>query len=112
MLFMAESLVYAILGAMAGYVLGQGTAKLIVYMNWLPGLNLNFSSVSAVFSTVLVMAVVLLSTLYPARKASRGGDARHRAHLAHAGADRRHLGDPAAVHGHRRAGDRPQRLPR
>jgi hypothetical protein len=55
---------------MAGYMLGQGTAKLIVAMNWLPGLNLNFSSVSAVFSTVLVMAVVLLSTLYPARKAS------------------------------------------
>jgi hypothetical protein len=70
MLFIAESLVYAIIGAMAGYMVGQGTAKLIVYMHWLPGLNLNFSSVSAVFSTILVMAVVLLSTLYPARKAS------------------------------------------
>ncbi len=70
MLFIAESVVYAILGAMAGYLLGQGSAKLIVAMDWLPGLNLNFSSVSAVFSTLLVMAVVLLSTMYPARKAS------------------------------------------
>src|SRR5262249_19468076 len=70
MLFIAEALVYAVIGAMAGYMVGQGTAKLIVYMHWLPGLNLNFSSVSAVFSTILVMAVVLLSTLYPARKAS------------------------------------------
>jgi hypothetical protein len=70
MLFMAESLVYAVIGAMAGYMVGQGTAKLIVYMDWLHGLNLNFSSVSAVFSTLLVMAVVMLSTLYPARKAS------------------------------------------
>jgi hypothetical protein len=42
----------------------------IVALNILQGLNLNFSSVSAVFSTALVMAVVLLSTLYPARKAS------------------------------------------
>jgi len=70
MLFMAESMVYAILGAIAGYVLGQGTAKIIVHFNLLQGLNLNFSSVSAVFSTALVMATVLLSTLYPARKAS------------------------------------------
>jgi hypothetical protein len=70
MLFMAESMVYAVIGAIAGYLVGQGTAKLIVYFNILQGLNLNFSSVSAVFSTALVMAVVLLSTLYPARKAS------------------------------------------
>ena len=70
MLFMAESLVYAVIGAIAGYVLGQGTAKIIIALNLLQGLNLNFSSVSAVFSTALVMGVVLLSTLYPARKAS------------------------------------------
>jgi hypothetical protein len=69
MLFMAESLVYAVLGAMAGYVLGQGTAKLIVALNIFQGLNLNFSSLSAVLSTMLVMGVVLVSTLYPARKA-------------------------------------------
>jgi len=69
MLFMAESLVYAILGAMAGYVLGQGMARVIVWLNIFQGLNLNFSSLSAVFSTALVMAVVMLSTLYPAKKA-------------------------------------------
>jgi FtsX-like permease family protein/peptidase M28-like protein len=69
MLFMAESLVYAILGAMAGYVLGQGMAKLIVALNIFHGLNLNFSSLSAVFSTALVMGVVMVSTLYPAKKA-------------------------------------------
>jgi hypothetical protein len=70
MLFMAESLVYAVLGAIAGYVLGQGTALILINFNLLPGLNLNFSSVSAIFSTALVMGVVLLSTMYPARKAS------------------------------------------
>ena len=41
-----------------------------VVLDLLQDLNLNFSSVSAIFSTSLVMGVVLLSTLYPARKAS------------------------------------------
>jgi hypothetical protein len=70
MLFMAESFVYAILGAIFGYLVGQGTAKLITVFDLLPGLYLNYSSVAAVASTTVVIAVVLLSTLYPARKAS------------------------------------------
>ncbi|MGQ9580076.1 MAG: FtsX-like permease family protein [Armatimonadota bacterium] len=69
-LFIAESMVYANLGAVAGYVIGQGVSKLLMATNWLPGLYLNFSSMSAVTSTLVVVAVVLLSTLYPARKAS------------------------------------------
>lgn len=70
MLFFAESLVYAILGAVAGYFLAQVVAKVIALTGWLPGLYLNFSSLSAVLATVTVVGVVLLSTLYPARKAS------------------------------------------
>lgn len=69
-LFIAESMVYANLGAVAGYVLGQAASKLLMVTNILPGLYLNFSSMSAVTSTIVVVAVVLLSTLYPARKAS------------------------------------------
>jgi len=70
MLFMAESFVYAILGAIFGYLIGQGMAKMITMFNLLPGLYLNYSSVAAVASTSVVIGVVLLSTLYPARKAS------------------------------------------
>lgn len=70
MLFIAESFVYAIIGAIFGYIIGQGTAKLITIFNILPGLYLNYSSVAAVASTAVVIGVVLLSTLYPARKAS------------------------------------------
>lgn len=70
MLFFAESLVYAVLGSVAGYFVAQLVAKLIVVTGWFPELYLNFSSMSAVLSTVVVVAVVLLSTLYPARKAS------------------------------------------
>jgi hypothetical protein len=70
-LFMAEALVYAILGAVTGYVVGQGVSKFLTMTNLLSGLYLNFSSVSAVLSTLIVVGVVLLSTLYPARKASQ-----------------------------------------
>ncbi|HEV2473031.1 MAG TPA: ABC transporter permease, partial [Chthonomonadales bacterium] len=70
MLFIAESMVYAILGSVAGYLLGQFTSKLLVWTHWLPDLYLNFSSMSAVLTTLIVVGVVLLSTLYPARKAA------------------------------------------
>jgi hypothetical protein len=69
-LFMAESFVYAILGAIFGYLIGQGLAKIITVTGILSGLYLNYSSVSAVASTAVVIGVVLLSTVYPARKAS------------------------------------------
>lgn len=71
MLFFAESLVYGVLGSVAGYYVAQGTAKIIVATGWLPGLTLNFSSTSAVMSAGIVMATVLLSTIYPARKAAQ-----------------------------------------
>jgi len=69
-LFMAEAFVYAILGAIFGYLVGQGAAKIITVTGLLPGLFLNYSSLSAVASTSIVIGVVLLSTVYPARKAS------------------------------------------
>ncbi|MDR3690561.1 MAG: FtsX-like permease family protein [Fimbriimonas sp.] len=70
MLFFAESLVYGVLGAVIGYFVAQTSAKIIVSTGALPGLTLNFSSTSAVMSATIVMAVVLASTIYPARKAS------------------------------------------
>jgi hypothetical protein len=70
MLFIGEALVYAILGAVAGYLTGQVVAKLIIFFPQLSGLYLNFSSMSAVLTTLVVVGVVMLSTLYPARKAS------------------------------------------
>jgi hypothetical protein len=69
-LFIAEAMVYAVVGAVAGYLFGQIMAKLLVSMNALHGLNLNYSSVSTVWSTLIIMATVLLSVIYPARRAS------------------------------------------
>jgi len=69
-LFLAEALVYATLGAILGYLLGQGTAKVVQLLD-IGGLYLNYSSSSAVFVTAIVMAAVVLSTLYPALLAAR-----------------------------------------
>ena len=73
-LFMAEALVFAIIGAVSGYILGQSVAQGLFWYEKITGnvigLSLNFSSLSAVLSTLIIVAVVLLSTLWPAKKAS------------------------------------------
>ncbi len=71
MLFIAEAVVYAIIGVTLGYILGQGLGKVLIYFDWLQGMSLNYSSFAAIVSSLLVMAIVLLSTLYPARVAAR-----------------------------------------
>ena len=70
-LFIAEAIVYAVLGSIAGYLIAQVTAKIILALGIFPGITLNFSSSSAVIATLIVMLTVLLSTLYPAWAASR-----------------------------------------
>ncbi len=69
-LFIAEACVYAVLGTVSGYLMGQGVAKLLLWQDLLSGVTLNYSARSAVAASVLVMAVVILSTIYPARQAS------------------------------------------
>ena len=70
-LFLAEACVYAIIGAVLGYLLGQAVATILVKFAFLAGLTLNYSSMSTVIATIIVMIVVIGSTLYPAIKASR-----------------------------------------
>ena len=70
-LFIAEASVYAILGAIAGYLVGQVMAKILLSFDLLTGLNLNYSSLSAVGSTAIIMVTVLLSVIYPAKRASQ-----------------------------------------
>ena len=71
LLFIAEACAYAVLGITLGYLGGQGTGLVLNYWDMLSGLNLNYSSLAAVFSALIVMGVVLLSTVYPARVAAR-----------------------------------------
>lgn len=85
-LFIAEAAVYAILGAVAGYLFGQVVSKVLTETGLMAGLNLNYSSLSAVGSTIIIMLTVLLSVIYPARRASE---------IASPGIERRwHLPEP------------------
>ncbi|HEO72170.1 MAG TPA: ABC transporter permease, partial [Candidatus Hydrogenedentes bacterium] len=80
-LFLAESAVYAVIGASAGYLLGQLVSKLLLSTGMLAGLNLNYSAGSTVFVTVLTMGIVLVSTIYPARQAFRMAIPEQRRHF-------------------------------
>ena len=71
-LFFAESCVFAVMGAMLGYLMGQVISKgLVLVPSLMQGISLNYSSVSAVWSALLVVVVVLASTAYPARMAGK-----------------------------------------
>ena len=69
--FLAEAFVYAVIGAVGGYLIGQVFAIGLTKFNLIEGLNLNFSSLSVAYVIVFVVAIVVLSTLYPAKVATR-----------------------------------------
>jgi hypothetical protein len=70
-LFLAESLVYAVIGSFSGYLLAQVFATVSHTTGWFAGLSLNYGSLSAVLATLLVVAIVLLSAIYPANIAKK-----------------------------------------
>jgi hypothetical protein len=53
-----------------GYLVGQVAVMVLSSLGKLGGLTLNYSSLSAVTSTLVVMGTVMLSALYPSRKAA------------------------------------------
>ncbi|MBL7223979.1 MAG: ABC transporter permease, partial [Candidatus Brocadiae bacterium] len=69
-LFLAEACVFATVGAVAGYLIGQTVAGVVLHFGWLGAITLNYSSVSTIYSSLVVMVTVFLSALYPAKKAS------------------------------------------
>ena len=76
-LFFAEAMVYSVIGGLGGYLLAQGTLKVLGYLAAF-GLvrvpEMNYSSTNAVVAILIVMATVLLSAVYPAMKASRSAN--------------------------------------
>ncbi len=77
MLFLAESCVFANLGVVLGYLGGQTVAKVLYWLqssghlSTLSGLSLNYSSTATVGVAIIIIATVLLSSIYPARKAAQ-----------------------------------------
>lgn len=71
MFFLAEAFVYSVIGSVGGYLIGQVMAITLTRFHLVEGINLNFSSLGVVYVIMFTVAVVLLSTLYPARAAAR-----------------------------------------
>jgi hypothetical protein len=70
-LFVAEALTYGLIGAVFGYVIGQGVGTALLKLGWLGNVTLNYSGTSAMLTMGLILLVVLLSALVPARLASK-----------------------------------------
>ncbi len=70
-LFVAEAMTYGLIGTVFGYVIGQGVGTLLLRLGWLGNVTLNYSGTSAMLTMGLILGVVLLSALVPARLASK-----------------------------------------
>jgi hypothetical protein len=68
-MFLAEACVYAVVGSILGYILSQGTGRILTMLDLTGGLNMTFTSITTVYSSLAIFAVVLLSTWFPARSA-------------------------------------------
>src|SRR5439155_14219268 len=70
-LFVAEALTYGLIGTVFGYVIGQGIGTLLLKFGWLGHVTLNYSGTAAILTMGLILLIVLLSALVPARLASQ-----------------------------------------
>jgi FtsX-like permease family protein len=76
-LFFAEAAMYAVVGGMGGYLLGQMVARLLSWSSQFLHISvpvMNYSSTNAIVTILIVMTTVLISTIYPAVKASRSAN--------------------------------------
>ncbi|MYL83017.1 ABC transporter permease [Desulfovibrio aerotolerans] len=70
-LFIAEALAFAVISVVLGYLLAQVTAGLLSGTSLWAGMTANYSSTAGVAAMLLVIAVVLLSVIYPSKVASQ-----------------------------------------
>jgi hypothetical protein len=69
--FLAEALVYGVIGSVSGYLIGQILTLGLKAYNLVPDININFSSLMVVYVIMFTIGLLLLSTLYPASLATR-----------------------------------------
>lgn len=70
-LFVAEALAFAVISVVLGYLVAQISAGLMAGTALWSGITVNYSSLSGVAAMALVILVVLISVIYPARTASQ-----------------------------------------
>jgi len=70
-LFLAEASVYAVVGAVGGYLLAQGIGTAAQALGIAGGLSMNYSSMASIVVSFVIMGVVFVSSAFPARMAAR-----------------------------------------
>jgi hypothetical protein len=70
-LFIAEALAFAVISVVLGYLLAQTAAGLLSGTPLWAGMTANYSSTAGVAAMLLVIAVVLLSVIYPSKVAGQ-----------------------------------------
>jgi len=76
-LFFAEAMVYSVIGGLGGYLIAQGSMKILGFLatyGWVQVPEMNYSSTNAIVTILIVMATVLVSAIYPAVKASKSAN--------------------------------------
>ena len=77
MLFFAEAAVYSVVGGMGGYLIAQGSVKILSVLadyGLVHPPEMNMSSTNAIVTILLVMGTVLVSAIYPAVKSSKSAN--------------------------------------
>jgi FtsX-like permease family/Peptidase family M28 len=69
-LFIAEAMAFGVISVVLGYLLAQTSAKLFSGTAVWAGITVNYSSLAGVAAMALVIAVVLISVIYPSRVAA------------------------------------------
>lgn len=69
-LFVAEALAFGVISAVTGYLAAQVAAHFLAGTPMWAGMTANYSSLAGVGAMITVMAVVLLSVIYPSRVAA------------------------------------------
>ncbi|MCH2174380.1 MAG: FtsX-like permease family protein [Lentisphaeria bacterium] len=76
-LFFAEALTFSIIGGLSGYLLAQVSLKVLLVVasyGLITVPEMNFSSTNAIITIILVMLTVIISSIYPALKASKSAN--------------------------------------
>ena len=69
-LFVAESLAFAVISAVFGYLIAQTVSGFLAGTAIWAGMTANYSSTAGVMAMLLIITVVLISSIYPSRIAS------------------------------------------
>ncbi len=68
-MFMAEAMVYAVVGSVLGFLLSQGVGRVLTELGWTGGLNMTYASLPTIYASLTIVAAVFVSTYFPARSA-------------------------------------------